>query len=84
MKSVSMIVLLTLLAWPSFAQQQPKPTLADLRKDLTIVNLRIENIELRYRELMPQRKRLRDRIAKLEKAASKKAETAKVDDNKLK
>lgn len=79
------ILLLTLfLAVPAFAQQQPKPTLADLRKDLTIINLRIENIELRYRELKPQQKRLQDHIGKLEKAASKKAKTAKVDDKKLK
>ena len=72
-------LLLIFLLWPLTlsAQEKEPPTLADLKKDLTIISLRIENMELRYRNLKTFKERLESRISKLESAAVK-----KVDDKK--
>ena len=74
------ILLLIFLLWPLVlpAQEKKPPTLAELKKDLTIISLRIENMELRYRNLKGFKERLEARISKLESAAVK-----KVDDKKL-
>jgi len=75
------LLLLIFLLWPLAlpAQDKKEPTLADLKKDLTIISLRIENMELRYRSLKEFKERLESRISKLESAAVK-----KVDDKKPK
>jgi len=75
------LLLLIFLFWPLAlpAQDKKPPTIAELKKDLTIISLRIENMELRYRNLKTFKERLETRISKLEEAAGK-----KVDDKKPK
>jgi len=76
------ILLIIFLLWPlALLAQDKKPptTLTELKKDLTIISLRIENMELRYRNLKTFKERLEARISKLESAAVK-----KVDDKKPK
>ncbi len=74
-------LLIIFLLWPLVlsAQEKKQPTLAELKKDLTIISLRIENMELRYRNLKSFKERLEAQISKLESTAVK-----KVDDKKLK
>ena len=72
-------LLVVFLLWPLVlsAQEKKPTTLAELKKDLTIISLRIENMELRYRNLKAFKERLAARISKLESAAVR-----KVDDKK--
>jgi len=79
MKLAAAIILLVFLAMPVLAQEKKAPqTLDELKKDHTIVSLRIENMELRYQDLKALQKRLKDHIIKLE-AEQKKAKKPKVD-----
>ena len=79
MKIATSIILALVLSVPVFGQDKKTPTLSELKKDLTIISLRIENMELRYRNLKSFKERLETRIGKLESAAVK-----KVDDKKPK
>jgi len=74
-----LLLICLFLAVPVFAQDKKAPqTLDELKKDHTIVSLRIENMELRYRNLKQRQEELKSHIVKLE-AEQKKAKKPKVD-----
>jgi len=72
-RSILFLTFCLFLAVAAVAQEKKPLTLAELKKDLTIVSLRIENMELRYRNLKTFKERLEDRISKLESTARKAA-----------
>jgi len=71
------VLMMILLSAPVMAQESKTPTLGELRKDLIILNLRIENMELRYGKLKEIQERVKSRIGQLESAARKQALEAK-------
>jgi len=77
---LSTVLMIALLSAPVMAQEKRKPTLAELKKDLIILNLRIENMELRYGKIKELQERVKAKISQLESAAMK--PTPKVEETK--
>jgi len=71
MKLFTTAILLLTLTIPTVGYGQSQLSAPELKKDLTIVNLRIENMVLRYRSLKRFQEQLKTRILQLESAARK-------------
>lgn len=74
MRIVVMILFAVLLTMPGFGQEKITPTLSSMKKDLTILILRKDVMELKYKNLTITIKQLKAIIEKAEARFKRKAQ----------